>query len=218
MHAELEGTVDRVDLWHSEDRTFARVIDYKTGKKGFEYTNVYHGLSLQMLLYLFALIKQEKQTELHPAGVLYFPARIESLTEPDHTDQAKIESDRKKQRKRSGLLLNSWPVLQAMEPCDGEPTYLPYSYDKENTRVGDLASEEQFRTLDRYVYDKVVALGEQLYSGEIAPNPYFFDLDSKNACKWCPYQTVCNGKREERWLEKIKSEKDFWQRLEASDG
>ncbi|MBR6825632.1 MAG: PD-(D/E)XK nuclease family protein, partial [Oscillospiraceae bacterium] len=51
----LEGKVDRMDLWKQGNRTYYRVIDYKTGHTSFNYTNVYYGLGMQMLIYLFAI-------------------------------------------------------------------------------------------------------------------------------------------------------------------
>lgn len=82
----VEGFVDRVDVWQSGGRPYVRVVDYKTGKKSFDYTNVLHGRGLQMLLYLFALVRQGGHLlygEPLPAGVLYFPARIERVSVRD---------------------------------------------------------------------------------------------------------------------------------------
>ena len=51
----VTGFVDRVDGWVHDGRLYLRVVDYKTGKKSFDLTEVWTGLGLQMLLYLFAL-------------------------------------------------------------------------------------------------------------------------------------------------------------------
>lgn len=72
---ELVGSIDRVDTLESGDRCYVRIIDYKRSQKVFSYSKVYHGLNLQMLLYMFAVtsddahVAQDKQ--LTPAGVLY---------------------------------------------------------------------------------------------------------------------------------------------------
>lgn len=220
MQAELHGFVDRADIWRSGDRVYVRVIDYKTGKKSFDFSHVFYGLGLQMLLYLFA-IEQTGERLLHaplkPAGVLYFPARVERVSIKDKLDEAKTEDMRRKAQKRSGLLLNATPVLQAMEPCENEPRYLPYTINKVGEREGYLASEEQLAKLERFVFKKVASLGDSLYSGEIDPNPYYFDTKD-NACKYCPYLTVCRELPEKRWLCGPKDAQTFWQRLEENDG
>ena len=238
MEAELHGFVDRADIWRSGDSVYVRVIDYKTGRKSFDFSHVFYGLGLQMLLYLFALERTGEcllGTPLKPAGVLYFPARLERVSVEDRLDDEKTEKERREKQKRSGLLLDSAPVLQAMEPCEGSPLYLPYAIkeiaingennedkrDKKVTkvkaRVGSLATPEQLTRLERFVFRKVAELGDSLYSGEIDPNPYYFDLKD-NACMYCPYQTVCRESPERRWLFGPKDAEAFWQRLEENDG
>ena len=51
----VSGFVDRVDGWVENGRLHLRVVDYKTGRKSFDLTEVWNGLGLHMLLYLFAL-------------------------------------------------------------------------------------------------------------------------------------------------------------------
>ena len=55
INAILRGFVDRVDTWHRQGTDYYRVVDYKTGKKDFDYCDVFNGVGLQMLLYMFAL-------------------------------------------------------------------------------------------------------------------------------------------------------------------
>ena len=55
MNAVLRGFIDRVDTWNFAGNTYYRVVDYKTGRKDFDYCDVFNGVGLQMLLYLFAL-------------------------------------------------------------------------------------------------------------------------------------------------------------------
>ena len=53
----LKGRVDRVDAWTDADETWLRVIDYKRGGKALNLDAVYHGLSLQLPVYLAAAMK-----------------------------------------------------------------------------------------------------------------------------------------------------------------
>lgn len=218
--AHLAGYVDRVDLWQQGDKTYVRVVDYKTGKKSLEYTKLFYGLGLQMLLYLFALEQNGEalgKGPLTPAGVLYFPARIEKVSLKDRLQEAVIEEERRKKQKRSGLLLKDSEVLQGMEPCQEDPYYLPYRYDKNGQMQGDLADGAQMKALAEFVLHKVALLADELYSGEIAANPYSCGSED-HACTWCPYTEVCRENRQERRLDKIKKPEEFWQRIKEESG
>ena len=48
----LTGVADRVDGWLHEGKLYLRVVDYKTGRKKFDLSDVLYGMNLQMLLYL----------------------------------------------------------------------------------------------------------------------------------------------------------------------
>jgi len=58
VRLRLSGFVDRVDEWLHNGKRYLRVVDYKSGKKSFDLSDVRHGLNIQMLLYLFALERE----------------------------------------------------------------------------------------------------------------------------------------------------------------
>ena len=63
-----------MDGWLRDGKLYIRVVDYKTGKKSFDLTDLRYGLGVQMLLYLFALEGEGERYFGHPvvpAGVLY---------------------------------------------------------------------------------------------------------------------------------------------------
>ena len=124
--ALLTGAVDRVDLLHTPQGDYVRVVDYKTGHRDFDYTDLLTGLGLQMLLYLFALEKngtREFGGPVKPAGVLYFPARCNLLTLPQSPSPDALAAVRQKDLRRQGLLLDDEALLQAMETAEGTPRY-----------------------------------------------------------------------------------------------
>ena len=81
--AVLSGFVDRVDTLDTPDGGYFRVIDYKTGHKEFDYTDLLCGQGLQMLLYLFAIERSKGSHEAagrKSAGVLYVPGRVDVVS------------------------------------------------------------------------------------------------------------------------------------------
>lgn len=69
----VSGFIDRVDVMEQNGRKYVRVIDYKTGTKSFQLSDVFYGLNMQMLLYLFAIWQngQKGLKNAYPAGILY---------------------------------------------------------------------------------------------------------------------------------------------------
>ena len=193
MKAVLRGFVDRVDVWNSGATRYFRVVDYKTGKKDFDYCDVYNGVGLQMLLYLFAL--GENGHDLlggHPipAGVQYFPARAPYMSAEGKLDGEAAQKERTAQWKRKGLLLNDEAVLQAMEPGD-IPSRMCYTRKKDGTISGDLADREQLKKLKEFVFQVLSNMVEDIASGNVEPNPYTRGT-SHNACAYCPYGPICH--------------------------
>ena len=214
--AQLRGFVDRVDAWQEDGRNYYRVVDYKTGKKDFDYCDVFNGLGLQMLLYLFAL--EEEGAPLlgsHPipAGVQYFPARVPILSADADLSDEEAQQERQSLWKRKGLILEDEDVLRAMEDSDF-PTRLSCRRKQDGTVTGDIASREQFKLLSRYVFHLLGAMVDDIASGDVTPNPYTRG-SSHNACRFCPYGAVCHAATvKDRRNYKAMSAQRFWDEIE----
>ena len=216
MQAELRGFVDRVDFWSDGNETYFRVVDYKTGKKDFDYCDIYNGYGLQMLLYLFAL--EENGCVLLgesrvPAGVQYFPARVPFVSADGCLSDEEAELEREKIWKRKGLILAQSNVLYAMENLDN-PKRMPYSRRKDGELSGDIADRYQFAMLKAYVFFLVGKMVDDIASGNITPNPYTRG-SSHNACQYCPYGMVCHKEAvEDRRDYKAITAQHFWEDIE----
>ncbi len=214
--AQLRGFVDRVDVWKQGNRSFYRVVDYKTGKKDFDYCDVYNGYGMQMLLYLFALEDAgEAVVGEHsvPAGVQYFPARAPLITADGLMDDAEAADAREKAWKRKGLLLSNEDVLSAMEPGD-KPSRLPYTRRKDGTIAGDLADADQFHMLKKYVSIVLKKMVHDISSGNVEANPYTRG-SSHSACAFCPYGAVCKEDKMHNIRNyKTMTAQHFWEEVE----
>ena len=214
INAILRGFIDRMDIWSSGGSTYYRVVDYKTGKKDFDYCVVFNGVGLQMLLYMFALRNSgEESLGDRPvaAGVQYFPARVPYLSSDGKLDEEESRKLRSREWKRRGLLLNDEQVLQAMEP--GEPSRMCYSVKKDGTLSGDLADREQLKMLEGYVFRTLGKMVEDIASGNVTPNPYTRG-NSHSACAFCPYGPVCHKETVEgRRNYKTMTAQRFWEEV-----
>jgi len=217
--SSLKGIVDRVDGWRSAEKLFLRVIDYKSGKKSFNLSEVMYGRDMQMLIYLFALQKYGAArygAEIIPTGVLYVPTRDVIIKSHRGATEEEIASARIKELRRGGLLLDDPIVLDAMEYRE-EKQYLPVKVSKTGELKGDsLVSSEQIDLLEKHINKMMKNAAEEILHGEIRAMPMFKN-DNDNACLYCDYRVVCNfddaegGRR--RFIKKIKTS-EIWEKLE----
>lgn len=215
MPAYLRGFVDRLDIYEREGKTYVRVVDYKTGRKDFDYCDVLCGLGLQMLIYLFALAEGGETllgTVPEPAGVLYFPARFPVQPMDGPAEDEEVEAKRRKALKRQGLVLADGQVLSAMDATE-DLRFLPVKQNKSGELSGDLASSQQFSALKTYLIDTLKKLVSQIAGGDISPNPYF--RGDHDACRFCEYGSACHLDLwgEARVYQKVTSE-EFWTQVE----
>lgn len=216
MNAFLRGFVDRVDTWNDGDRNYFRVVDYKTGRKDFDYCDIFNGYGLQMLLYLFALEDMGQQLigdAPIPAGVQYFPARVPLISADSKLTSTEADAVRIKSMKRKGLLLSNERVLSAMEP-DEHPMRLNYTRKKDGSISGDLADGKQFRLLKLYISTLLGKMVDDIASGDVTANPYTRG-SSHNACTFCPFGAVCHpDSLDTRRNYKAITREQFWELIE----
>ncbi len=215
MAADLGGRVDRIDVWNTDNATFFRVVDYKSGQKSFDYCDILNGIGLQMLLYLFALedagadILGDKRV---PAGVQYFSATVPTVNTSSDISEEDAKQERIGAWKRKGLLLKDPSVLEAMEPGE-DFRRLSCQRNKNGDIVGDVADIKQLKSLKKYIHRYLEALLDDLSSGNVEANPYMRGVNT--ACRFCPYKPVCNQRElaGARNYQAVKADR-FWDDVE----
>ena len=222
----VSGLVDRVDGWVHDGRLYLRVVDYKTGRKSFDLTEVFNGLGLQMLLYLFTLEQQGEKLYHMPvegAGVLYLPARDAIVAGSRGMSDEQWRQRLDKELTRSGLVLDDPSVLEAMErPGEKGYRFLPLKVSKTTGEIsGDmLASAARLGKLGGHIQRVLEEICREVAQGNITADPFWRGPD-KNACRYCDYAAAClfedgRGGDCRRWLPTLKSAA-FWERIENKE-
>ena len=213
----LTGIADRVDGWVHGDKLYLRVVDYKTGRKKFSLSDVWYGMGLQMLLYLFTLVREGPERygrEVVPAGVMYVPARESFVSAQTRPGEEELSAESARQKRRSGLLLGDDAVLSAME--NGEsPKFIPVSIKKGQYTGDALATAEQIGSLSRHIELTLAAMARELRAGSIDADPYYRSA-SDNACLNCDFADFCGfeeGRDRRRCLAPLKPG-EVWEKLE----
>ena len=194
----LVGQIDRIDELEKDDSKYIRIIDYKSGDKSINLTEVYYGLQLQLLVYLDAIIESDrnKKFNLKPAAILY--NRIDNPIVKANEDQKDsiINEEILKKLRMNGLVLKDVDIIGEMDHSlkDGErktSLVIPANFDK-NGNIGRYTkgvTEQEFDILRQYVKHEVKELCERMVGGDISIIP----CKSKNgtSCDFCTYSSIC---------------------------
>ena len=215
----LTGIADRIDGWVHEDKLYLRVVDYKTGKKSFSLSDVWYGMGLQMLLYLFALENDgagRYGREIVPAGVMYLPARNELLGVDPGADEDTVSKKHADALRRSGLVLDDPALLEAWEKGE-DKRYIPVKFTRRKDSSDSLASLERMGKLARHLKLTLTDMAKELHRGSIAADPYYRS-QQETACLHCDYLEACfftDGEDGEscRYLPKL-SDGKVWELME----
>lgn len=195
----LVGTVDRYDIYDGDEARAVRIIDYKSGQTEFDLTEIFYGLSLQLVVYLESIAKIEGAR--HPdkpvikAGMFYYHMLDPVLEEmPDKPEN--LENQLISMLKLEGLVNDDPRVVAWMDEKPEEaPQVLPISLKKDGsfTKASSIASEEQLDELGYLVHRRIEELAGGWMSGNISKNPYLMIKGSKKqtACDYCGYKGIC---------------------------
>jgi ATP-dependent helicase/nuclease subunit B len=193
---ELVGRIDRVDKATEGDNVYLRVIDYKSSEKDLNLSEVYYGLSLQMLTYLDIIITHSGKlvgTESTPAGVLYFHVHNPMIQAGKMLSMDEIEKEIFKRFKMNGLILGEQNVIQLMDQTleTGDSKMIPAGINKDGTlkKRSRVVTSEEFEQFTHYVRDTYVKSGNLMLDGAIEISPY--KMKNKTSCTFCSFKSLC---------------------------
>lgn len=190
------GKIDRVDLCKDKDKVYVKVLDYKTGSKAFDVVALYHGLQLQLMVYMDAAVKmtqkQYPDSEVIPAGVFYYRLNDPLVEKKVVGEEEEIWQKVLKELKVDGVMNLKDETLEHLDHCQaGESAVIPVKYNKNGSlsKNSKVASEQEFEVMMRHALGKVFKAHQKILSGEVAAFPYRRKQES--GCDYCAYRHIC---------------------------
>ncbi|MDE6470441.1 MAG: PD-(D/E)XK nuclease family protein, partial [Eubacterium sp.] len=165
---QIRGSIDRVDTYEKDNQKFIRVVDYKSGNKSFNLSDIMYGLNLQMFIYLFSL-SEDKSSSYNgiPAGVLYMHAARNVFPFNSRKEaNEKIKSDEQDSFKMKGIVLSDFDgeIALAMEH-DLKGKYIPVKMKKSGELSGKLANLEELGLIHKKINSLIAQMGMDLHMG-----------------------------------------------------
>lgn len=195
----LNGKIDRMDLCEEDEKVFLKIIDYKSGSTKFDLTSVFHGLQLQLMVYMNAACEEQRRKDqkciVIPAGILYYhidDPLVASRNFQDFVGEQNDETAILEQLAVDGLVVDDTEIIQHMDQHpEMPPKVLPVTLKKDGSlsALSSAAPPENFEILSWHVKRRTRQLGERIFSGDISVHPYRYG--QKKACDYCSFKAIC---------------------------
>lgn len=169
----LYGSIDRLDTYNG----YVRIIDYKTGSKSFKLPDILFGLNMQMLIYLYAVVRGSGLEDRFAAGILYQPSKRDIKGEG---------------LAMNGLLQKDIDIVYAMDKSNLGEFVPKLQLNKDGSlskRANSFIEETDFAKIFDLVEKTMRDTGNKILHGDISVDPT--DGRESPACKYCDFHTVC---------------------------
>jgi len=112
----LRGRIDRADEYiatmpDGTEGKFVRIVDYKSSNKTLVLSDVYHGIQLQLFVYLSAMCEENG---FNPGGILYCSLQDPLVSVSPDITQEEILEKRIKERRMSGIVISEHEMFSHM--------------------------------------------------------------------------------------------------------
>ena len=187
------GKIDRIDVCETEDEVFVKIIDYKTGSKCFDMSAFYHGLQMQLVVYMNEALKLEERKhpgkKAVPAGIFYY--RMKDPIVAKEVDHEKIEAAILKELRMDGLVSSDEAIIQRLDDSfSGSSDVIPVARTKTGfAKHSKTLSKEEFSDVLGYAERKRKELKEEMNEGNVDAFPY--EMGQQTGCDYCEYRNIC---------------------------
>ena len=197
----ISGIVDRIDVDSATNSV--RIVDYKTGKDRFDFSKVYYGIKLQLVVYLKIIAELLSK---NPVSTAYMPVKnsfgglFDDEFESFKLDGIALFDDFILKKLDKTLLIGSSEECFDIEfKKSGEPT--------KNTQKR-LLSRDELTRLFSYSFDCLNGAVEEMLDGYIYPKPIKYE---HLPCENCKYKSVCHYEVQKSGYRKFeqKEKQDF---------
>ena len=214
---KIKGIIDRVDIYEDfdEGKAYIRIIDYKSGEKGYSRERILNKVDLQLMVYAIAAVDLYKEKafsglsgELEPVvkGVFYDKIN-KNLIECDYSEGFGAEDLWLQNSKLDGRVFSPEIDEGKTKYIDSKDAFF-MDYELEqmgvsrflkvktkskgpglDSRIG-VEKEHIANAMMRHVRDSLVEADNNIKSGDIEVSPYKHGAVG-GACQYCPYSAIC---------------------------
>ena len=219
----VQGLIDRIDTCDTEDRSYMRIIDYKTGRTEFNVVNIANGYDMQMVIYALAAARlmREQGKKVDVTGIYYTAvrSRYRNLS-------TTVTEDNVHERNIRDMVLDG---VTFAEESDEEIGKMLYNMDKDffknqesiftkvkldkDGNITGVGTIDEINGLMEHVEKSIIDIDNQARNGEISLKPYHSGSFG-GVCDYCSYSSVCKfDEDKKRMREPEGTKEEIWENM-----
>ncbi len=191
----LVGKIDRIDSAVINDKVYLRIVDYKSSNKNISINDIKEGISLQLMTYMSALVKNKQNIDVSkdviPAAINYFTLNADIKKLDEFTDdENKINKELIKAMKLKGIYISDVKVLESLDRKykDTSSSFIDVNSRNINDK-NKVVTEDEFKKECEKIQKILKDIGREITKGVIKINPK--KCNGKLPCEYCDYSSIC---------------------------
>lgn len=195
----LNGRIDRIDILKQDGKSYVNIIDYKSSHKDVSLSDVLSGLSMQLFMYMDAIVKKGDKILENPeiGGVYYFSIDDPMIDGDDlsHDSQDTVEKEIMGKLSLKGFVLEDKNIFESMDNeifSSKKSDVIPVALNKDgsSSKLSNTLTKQQYKIFLEKTNEVASSIAKEIINGNIDIKPYK-KSDDKTPCTYCKYGGVC---------------------------
>ncbi|MDR2547256.1 MAG: PD-(D/E)XK nuclease family protein [Lachnospiraceae bacterium] len=206
----VKGQIDRIDICKTAAGVLVKVVDYKSGSSDIDFSALYHGLQLQLIVYLSAAVeflqRENPGKDIIPAAALYYQVFDPLIEEDKELNDDELAGKLLGLLRMKGVVNADGEIIRHIDRgFDRRSQVIPVEQKKDGSfsATSRVISAADFTLLSEYTRQKIKKMALEIKNGDISLNPY--QRGTESSCAFCEYQNICGHdprRQRKRRLEK----------------
>jgi len=186
----LDGKIDRLDVADIDGEQAAVVFDYKRRSTSFSWAGFYHGLDIQLPIYMLAVHKSGGERPKNVAGAFFMPIEVS----PAKRTLAELSQRTEAFDYKAKGIFDGRLACHLDSEASKDSKYYNFYVTKDGQPYGSYGNRgalkpDAFDKVLQFAEAKIVQLATEISSGKIDITPY--RLNQNSPCSYCEYKAVC---------------------------
>ena len=196
--SRIHGIIDRIDVAREGDKTYVKIVDYKSGDRKLDISKLYYGVSIQLPIYMAHAVrlleKEEPGRKVIAAAMLYFILQNPVVEASDDITAALTMA---KQMRATGLFTDANGVIDLLDDqfqTEGKSDVVHAERKSDGSLYAarsEAVSEEEMNRILTYAQKKAENLLSQIDKGDIAIAPFEIGNKDFDSCQYCGFKGIC---------------------------